>query len=145
MTRDGETLRPNTLLLKELERTFSGKRLLEVMDSLDAKQWSVAQALPCLEPTHPLRRFKTAFDYDQKLLIDLCADRAPYVDHSQSMTLYVTEKADGTLPASTLVRLLVHAYKRGLKTGMYYCKVRKATNSGVFGGDDNIVCTSCAL
>nr|AWW08034.1 UL39 [Human alphaherpesvirus 1] len=61
------------------------------------------------------------------------------------MTLYVTEKADGTLPASTLVRLLVHAYKRGLKTGMYYCKVRKATNSGVFGGDDNIVCTSCAL
>lgn len=53
MTRDGETLRPNTLLLKELERTFSGKRLLEVMDSLDAKQWSVAQALPCLEPTHP--------------------------------------------------------------------------------------------
>ncbi|UUB86987.1 UL39 [Human alphaherpesvirus 1] len=145
VTRDGETLRPNTLLLKELERTFSGKRLLEVMDSLDAKQWSVAQALPCLEPTHPLRRFKTAFDYDQKLLIDLCADRAPYVDHSQSMTLYVTEKADGTLPASTLVRLLVHAYKRGLKTGMYYCKVRKATNSGVFGGDDNIVCTSCAL
>nr|QBH76452.1 UL39 [Human alphaherpesvirus 2]QBH76792.1 UL39 [Human alphaherpesvirus 2]QBH78708.1 UL39 [Human alphaherpesvirus 2]QBH81606.1 UL39 [Human alphaherpesvirus 2]QBH85970.1 UL39 [Human alphaherpesvirus 2] len=145
VTRDGETLRPNTLLLKELERTFGGKRLLDAMDGLEAKQWSVAQALPCLDPAHPLRRFKTAFDYDQELLIDLCADRAPYVDHSQSMTLYVTEKADGTLPASTLVRLLVHAYKRGLKTGMYYCKVRKATNSGVFAGDDNIVCTSCAL
>nr|AHI07427.1 ribonucleotide reductase large subunit [Papiine alphaherpesvirus 2] len=145
VTRDGETLRPNTLLLRELRETFSGRRLNEVIDSLDAKQWSVERALPCLAADHPLRRFKTAFEYDQELLIDLCADRAPYVDHSQSLTLYVTERADGTLPASSLVRLLVHAYKRGLKTGMYYCKVRKATNSGVFGGDDNIVCTSCVL
>nr|BAC58079.1 iibonucleotide reductase large subunit [Macacine alphaherpesvirus 1] len=145
VTRDGETLRPNTLLLQELRETFSGRRLNEVIDGLDAKQWSVEQALPCLAADHPLRRFKTAFEYDQELLIDLCADRAPYVDHSQSLTLYVTERADGTLPASVLVRLLVHAYKRGLKTGMYYCKVRKATNSGVFGGDDNIVCTSCVL
>ncbi|ARS01751.1 ribonucleotide reductase subunit 1 [Macacine alphaherpesvirus 1] len=145
VTRDGETLRPNTLLLQELRQTFSGRRLNEAIDSLDAKQWSVEQALPCLAADHPLRRFKTAFEYDQELLIDLCADRAPFVDHSQSLTLYVTERADGTLPASALVRLLVHAYKRGLKTGMYYCKVRKATNSGVFGGDDNIVCTSCVL
>ncbi|BAP00718.1 ribonucleotide reductase subunit 1 [Pteropodid alphaherpesvirus 1] len=145
VTKEGELLRPNILLLRELRKTFGGKRLLDVLDKLDSTQWSVEKALPCLAPNHPLRKFKTAFDYDQTLLIDLCADRAPYVDHSQSMTLYVSESANGTLPASTLTRLLIHAYKRGLKTGMYYCKVRKATNSGVFGGDENLVCTSCVL
>ncbi|QPO25248.1 ribonucleotide reductase subunit 1 [Bovine alphaherpesvirus 2] len=145
VTKSGEVLRPNVLLLKELRRTFDGPRLSKVMDSLDKHQWTPDLAIPCLDEASPLRRFKTAFDYNQEDLIDLCADRAPYVDHSQSLTLYVTEHADGTLPASVLTRLLVHAYKRGLKTGMYYCKVRKATNSGVFGGDDNLVCTSCVL
>ncbi|AQS79176.1 ribonucleotide reductase subunit 1 [Ateline alphaherpesvirus 1] len=143
--RSGETLRPNVLLLEALHDAYGGDALERALDHLEAAQWSVARAFPCLGPDHPLRRFRTAFEYDQTLLIDLCADRAPYVDHSQSMTLYVTEAADGTLPASVLIRLLVHAYKRGLKTGMYYCKVRKATNSGVFGGSEDLVCTSCVL
>ncbi|AMB16999.1 ribonucleotide reductase subunit 1 [Macropodid alphaherpesvirus 1] len=145
VTRDGELLRPNTLLLREIHQTFTGNKLNAVLDKLDGAQWSIVHALGCLSPDHPLQRFKTAFEYDQTLLIDLCADRAPYVDHSQSMTLYVTEKADGTLPASELTHLLIHAYKRGLKTGMYYCKVRKATNNGVFGGDSNIICSACVL
>ncbi|QOD40124.1 ribonucleotide reductase subunit 1 [Macropodid alphaherpesvirus 4] len=144
VTRDGELLRPNTLMLREIQQTFKGNKLNAVLDKLDGAQWSI-QALGCLSPDHPLQRFKTAFEYDQTLLIDLCADRAPYVDHSQSMTLYVTEKADGTLPASELTHLLIHAYKKGLKTGMYYCKVRKATNNGVFGGDSNIICSACVL
>ncbi|ADO13788.1 ribonucleotide reductase subunit 1 [Saimiriine alphaherpesvirus 1] len=143
--RAGETLRPNLLLLEAVHEAFGGAALERALDRLEDAQWCVARAFPCLAPDHPLRRFKTAFEYDQTLLIDLCADRAPYVDHSQSMTLYVTEASDGTLPASALTRLLVHAYKRGLKTGMYYCKVRKATNSGVFGGSEDLVCTSCVL
>ncbi|AFR32480.1 ribonucleotide reductase subunit 1 [Leporid alphaherpesvirus 4] len=145
VTKDGEMLRPNILLMRELRRVFGTPLPHAILDALDKNQWSVVKALPCLSPDSPLARFKTAFDYSQEDLIDLCADRAPYVDHSQSMTLYVTERADGTLPASVITRLLVHAYKRGLKTGMYYCKVRKATNSGVFGGDDSLVCSACVL
>ncbi|RXF08513.1 hypothetical protein EG878_16800 [Enterococcus faecalis] len=91
-----------------------------------------------------MAKFKTAFEYDQELLIDMCADRAPFVDHSQSMSLFLTEPADGKLHASRVMGLLMRAYNLGLKTGMYYCKIRKATNNGVFTGGD-LVCTSCHL
>ncbi|AVT50740.1 ribonucleotide reductase subunit 1 [Cervid alphaherpesvirus 2] len=145
VTMSGELLRPNLPLMRALRRHFAreGSRLGAVR-ALDREQWSVAAALGPLPETHPLARFKTAFEYDQERLIDLCADRAPFVDQSQSMSLFVTEPMDGKVPASQIMRLLVYAYKKGLKTGLYYCKIRKATNNGVFTGGD-LVCSGCHL
>ncbi|RXF20239.1 hypothetical protein EG863_15570, partial [Enterococcus faecalis] len=83
---------------------------------LERAQWSVAAAFGELPAGHPLAKFKTAFEYDQELLIDMCADRAPFVDHSQSMSLFLTEPADGKLHASRVMGLLMRAYNLGLKT-----------------------------
>nr|WMD90948.1 ribonucleotide reductase subunit 1 [Equid alphaherpesvirus 1]WMD90973.1 ribonucleotide reductase subunit 1 [Equid alphaherpesvirus 1]WMD91093.1 ribonucleotide reductase subunit 1 [Equid alphaherpesvirus 1]WMD91167.1 ribonucleotide reductase subunit 1 [Equid alphaherpesvirus 1]WMD91311.1 ribonucleotide reductase subunit 1 [Equid alphaherpesvirus 1] len=145
VTATGEVLRPNLLLMRTIRSIFPREcARLQALSTLEMAQWSVVGAFGDLPVGHPLSKFKTAFEYDQKTLIDMCADRAPFVDQSQSMSLFITEPADGKLPASKIMSLLVHAYKRGLKTGMYYCKIKKATNNGVFVGGD-LVCTSCSL
>ncbi|AIL02938.1 ribonucleotide reductase subunit 1 [Equid alphaherpesvirus 3] len=145
VTTAGEVLRPNLLLMQTIRDLFPREcARVQALATLERAQWSVRGAFGDLPDGHPLSKFKTAFEYDQATLIDMCADRAPFVDQSQSMSLFITEPADGKLPASRIMNLLVHAYKRGLKTGMYYCKIKKATNNGVFAGGD-LVCSSCSL
>ena len=61
--------------------------------------------------------FKTAFEIDQRWLIDLAGDRAPMVDQAQSLNVF--------LPANVHKRELhqVHyqAWKKGVKS-LYYCR-----------------------
>ncbi len=61
--------------------------------------------------------FKTAFELDQRWLIDLAADRAPYICQAQSLNLF--------LPADVHKRDLhmLHymAWKKGVKS-LYYCR-----------------------
>ncbi len=61
--------------------------------------------------------FKTAFELDQRWLIDLAADRTPYVCQAQSLNVFV--------PANVHKRDLhqIHymAWKRGVKS-LYYCR-----------------------
>ncbi|AAG45777.1 UL39 ribonucleotide reductase, large subunit [Meleagrid alphaherpesvirus 1] len=147
VTSAGELLRPNSQLMRELRQIYpdNEQRRLSAITALESTAWCVKEALGDRPECTRLLKYKTAFEYDQSLLIDLCADRAPFVDQSQSMTLFVTETADGTLLASRVMNLLLHAYKAGLKTGMYYCKIRKATNTGIFSGDGELTCSSCVL
>lgn len=72
--------------------------------------------------------FKTAMELDQRWLIDLAADRQPYVCQGQSLNLFFRPDVD--------VRYLhsVHysAWAKGLKS-LYYCrsdKIRKADKVG---------------
>lgn len=71
-------------------------------------------------------RFKTAFDYDQKILLDMARDRSPYVDQSQSHSIFVAEENGSS--ACYLHDLFRHGYQLGLKTLMYYCRVEKKSN-----------------
>lgn len=61
--------------------------------------------------------FKTAFEIDQRWLIDLAGDRAPMIDQAQSLNVF--------LPANVHKRELhqVHyqAWKKGVKS-LYYCR-----------------------
>ena len=70
--------------------------------------------------------FKTAFELDQKWIIELGADRTPFVSQSQSINLF--------LPADVHKRDLhqIHfqAWKKGLKS-LYYCRsksIQRAEN-----------------
>ncbi len=72
--------------------------------------------------------FKTAFELDQRWIIEHAADRAPYICQSQSVNLF--------LPANVHKRDLhqIHmmAWKRGLKS-LYYCRslsIQRADNVG---------------
>ena len=74
------------------------------------------QHLDCLSEAEK-EVFRTAFELDQRWLIDLAADRAPYVCQAQSLNLF--------LPANVHKRDLhmIHfeAWKRGVKS-LYYCR-----------------------
>jgi ribonucleoside-diphosphate reductase alpha chain len=61
--------------------------------------------------------FKTAFELDQRWIIELAADRAPFICQSQSVNLF--------LPADVHKKILhdIHfeAWKKGVKS-LYYCR-----------------------
>jgi ribonucleotide reductase alpha subunit len=73
-------------------------------------------------PDHVKEVFKTAWEIKQKALIDLSADRGPFVCQSQSLNLFVTEPTFKKLSS-----MHFYAFKAGLKTGMYYLRTQSAS------------------
>jgi ribonucleoside-diphosphate reductase alpha chain len=65
--------------------------------------------------------FRTAWELPQRALIDMAAARAPYVDQSQSLNLFIAGPSIGKLSS-----MYLHAWKSGLKT-TYYLRSRPAT------------------
>jgi len=96
--------------------------------------------------------FKTAFELDQKWIVELGADRTPYVSQAQSINIF--------LPADVhkkeLHQIHFQAWKKGLKS-LYYCRsksIQRAenVNNGLLTGatiietkedQDNEECLSC--
>ena len=65
--------------------------------------------------------FRTAWELPQRALIDMAAARAPYIDQSQSLNLFIAGPSIGKLSS-----MYLHAWKPGLKT-TYYLRSRPAT------------------
>ena len=63
--------------------------------------------------------FKTAFEIDQRWLVDFAADRAPFVCQSQSLNVFLP--AD--VHKKTLHEIHFQAWKKGVKS-LYYCRSR---------------------
>jgi ribonucleoside-diphosphate reductase alpha chain len=74
--------------------------------------------------------YRTAFEIPLKTIIDHSAKRAPFVDQSQSLNLFLN-KPDFKLLASAHL----YGWKVGLKTGMYYLHSNPAVNPIQFGID----------
>ncbi len=72
--------------------------------------------------------FRTAFEIDQRWVIELAADRAPLVCQGQSLNLYLrsdTHKWD-------LLMLHWTAWERGVKS-LYYCRSKSVQRAGFAG------------
>ena len=72
--------------------------------------------------------FKTAQEIDQRWIIELAADRQPYIDQGQSVNLFFAPD----VPIGYLHACHFMAWKKGLKS-LYYCrsdKLRKADKVG---------------
>ena len=76
--------------------------------------------------------FKTVWEISQKKLLEMSADRAPYICQSQSLNIFI-EKADPKIINS------VHMYGHslGLKTGSYYIRTKPILSSQNFSMDYN--------
>ncbi|MFN8833433.1 MAG: ribonucleoside-diphosphate reductase subunit alpha, partial [Alphaproteobacteria bacterium] len=74
------------------------------------------QHLECLSDDEKLV-FKTAFEIDQRWVIDLAADRTPYICQAQSLNIFIP--AD--IHKRDLHMLHFMAWKKGVKS-MYYCR-----------------------
>jgi ribonucleoside-diphosphate reductase alpha chain len=63
------------------------------------------------------RLYKTAYEHRMKTFIDLSAERAPFLDQTQSLNLFM-----GNPEFKRLNSALFYAHERGLKTACYYLK-----------------------
>jgi ribonucleoside-diphosphate reductase alpha chain len=73
---------------------------------------------------HLIPKYKTIWEISQKQLIDMAADRAPFIDQSQSMNIYM-----GNPTLSKITSSHFHSWERGLKTLCYYVRT-KAISTG---------------
>jgi len=71
--------------------------------------------------------YKTVWEIKQRNLIDMAADRGAYICQSQSLNLFID-----TPSTSKLTSMHFHAWKKGLKTGMYYLRTQAAAQAVQF-------------
>jgi len=103
----------NKYLVKVLEKY--GKNNDEVWSSITTNQGSVSHLDFLTAEEKDV--FKTAFEIDQRWIIDLGADRTPYISQAQSINVFIP--AD--IHKKELHNIHFQAWKKGLKS-LYYCR-----------------------
>jgi ribonucleoside-diphosphate reductase alpha chain len=98
----------------------------ETWQSIIEHEGSVAH-LDCLSEMEKAV-FRTAFEIDQRWVIELAADRTPFICQSQSINLYLPADVDKW----DLHMLHWMAWKRGIKS-LYYCR-SKSISRAAFAG-----------
>lgn len=74
--------------------------------------------------------YKTVWEISQKAIIDMSADRGAYICQSQSLNIHIQDPNFGKLTS-----MHFYAWKKGLKTGMYYLRSRAAADAIQFTVD----------
>jgi len=116
-TLSGEYIVVNKHLLKDLiERGYWND---EVKELLIAANGSIQNIDGLPEDLKEL--YKTAYEIKQRTIIDMSADRGAFICQSQSMNLFVEAPNFAKLSS-----MHFHAWKSGLKTGMYYLRSKAA-------------------
>ena len=67
--------------------------------------------------------YKTVWEIKQRTIIDMAADRGAFICQSQSLNLF-----HGNPNFAKLTSAHFYAWKKGLKTGMYYLRSRPAVD-----------------
>ena len=75
-------------------------------------------------PEHIRKIYKTSWDMSPKVIIDQAADRGAFICQSQSMNLWLTD-----LNHDKMTSMYFYAWNKGLKTGQYYLRSRRAVNA----------------
>jgi ribonucleoside-diphosphate reductase alpha chain len=68
--------------------------------------------------------YKTVWEISQKSIIDMSADRGAYICQSQSLNIHITNPNFGKLTS-----MHFYAWKKGLKTGLYYLRSTAAADA----------------
>ena len=89
-------------------------------------------------PTELRELYKTAWEIPMKTLINLAADRAPFICQSQSLNLFVAEPS-----YSKISSMHLYAWKKGLKTGCYYLRTKAVAKAQQFTVEPP-ACVTCS-
>jgi ribonucleoside-diphosphate reductase alpha chain len=116
-TLSGEFLQVNTYLVRELQRRGLWDEALR--SKIKAADGSVQDIQEI--PSQLKAVYRTAWEIPMRSLIDMAAERGPFIDQSQSLNLFVAAPTIGKLSS-----MYLHAWKQGLKT-TYYLRSRPAT------------------
>ncbi len=68
--------------------------------------------------------YRTVWEIPQKAIIDMAADRGAYICQSQSLNIHIQDPNFGKLTS-----MHFYAWKKGLKTGMYYLRTKAAADA----------------
>ena len=86
--------------------------------------------------------FRTVWEISQRSIIDMAADRGPYIDQSQSLNIHVEEPT-----RAILTSIHFHTWTKGLKTGQYYLRSQPKAKAlqftvAVKEEDDCVMCSA---
>ena len=122
----GEFTVVNKHLLREL--TSMGIWTDSVRNRIIADRGSVQNVSEI--PKHIRDIYKTVWEIPQRVILDMSADRGPYICQSQSLNIHIAEPN-----SSKLTSMHFYAWKKGLKTGMYYLRTRPKADAIQFTVD----------
>merc|ERR1712061_589403 len=115
----GEFVQVNRHLLRDLiERKLWTE---DLRMQLIARNGSVQQLDV---PTDLKELYKTVWEIKQRTILDMAADRAAYIDQSQSLNIHMVDATTAKLSS-----MHFHGWQLGLKTGMYYLRTKAATDA----------------
>ena len=124
-TLSGSHTVKNLHLIKVLEE--KGQNTDDVWTSILEHEGSV-QHLECLSEDEKAR-FRTAFEIDQRWIVDFAADRSPFVCQGQSVNLFLP----GNIDKWDLMMLHWSAWEKGVKS-LYYCRSKSVQRAGFAEG-----------
>jgi ribonucleoside-diphosphate reductase alpha subunit len=90
-------------------------------------------------PQHVKELFKTAYEITPRTLIEMAAERGPFIDQSQSLNIFLNKPTSKVLSA---VHFL--GWKLGLKTGLYYLRSKGAAMAQKISLSPAEECTACS-
>ena len=125
-TLSGEFIVVNNHLLRDL--TKLGMWNPTMKNQLIAANGSI-QNIPEI-PENLKALYRTAWEISQRAILDMAADRGAFICQSQSLNVFM-ENAN----APKLTSMHFHAWRSGLKTGMYYLRTKAATDAIKFTVD----------
>lgn len=119
-TSSGEFVVINKWLVEELLEL--GLWSSTIKDEIVAQNGSI-QLIAGI-PDDIKHRYRTVWEMSMKDIIDMAADRGPFICQSQSMNLFMQDATK-----SKLSSMHFYAWEQGLKTGMYYLRTKSATDA----------------
>jgi ribonucleoside-diphosphate reductase alpha chain len=119
-TLSGDFIVANKHLMKDL---ISAGLWSETMRQKLINTNGSVQSIPEI-PQHLKDIYKTVWEISQKTIIDMSADRGAYICQSQSLNIHLTDPNFGKLTS-----MHFYAWKKGLKTGMYYLRSTAAADA----------------
>ena len=108
----------------------------DVRSQIIANNGSVQNILEI--PSELRELYKTAWEIPMKTIINLAADRAPFICQSQSLNLFVAEPS-----YSKISSMHFYAWKKGLKTGCYYLRTKSVAKTQQFTVEPP-ACVTCS-
>ena len=108
----------------------------DVRSQIIANNGSVQNILEI--PSELRELYKTAWEIPMKTIINLAADRAPFICQSQSLNLFVAEPS-----YSKIATMHFYAWKKGLKTGCYYLRTKSVAKTQQFTVEPP-ACVTCS-
>jgi ribonucleoside-diphosphate reductase alpha chain len=130
----GEFVVVNKYLVEDLIK--AGCWTADIRAQIIANNGSI-QNIPEI-PSELRELYRTAWEIPMKTVINLAADRAPFICQSQSLNLFLAEPT-----YSKISSMHMYAWKKGLKTGCYYLRTKAVAKAQQFTVEPP-ACVTCS-